>query len=85
MEYKGYQGTVSYDDEAKIFHGEVIGFKDVITFQATSEEDLEQVFKDSIDEFEADLEQAFADRLNDYVDFVKNEKKHFNHRDRRGC
>ena len=51
MKYKGYQGTVTYDDEAKIFHGEVIGLKDVITFQGTSVEDLEQAFKDSIDDY----------------------------------
>ena len=51
MKYKGYQGTVTYDDEAKIFHGEVIGLKDMITFQGTSVEELEQAFKDSIDDY----------------------------------
>ena len=25
MQYKGYSGKVEYDDEAEIFHGEVIG------------------------------------------------------------
>ena len=25
MKYKGYFGEVTYDDKAKIFHGEVIG------------------------------------------------------------
>ncbi len=33
MTYKGYSGHVSYDDEAKLFHGEVLDTKDVITFQ----------------------------------------------------
>ena len=33
MEYKGYVGRVEYDDEAAIFHGEVINTRDVITFQ----------------------------------------------------
>lgn len=51
MKYKGYQGTVTYDDEVKIFHGEVIGLKDVITFQGTSVKELEQAFKDSIDDY----------------------------------
>lgn len=27
MKYKGYSGHVEYDDEAKIFHGEVLGIK----------------------------------------------------------
>jgi predicted HicB family RNase H-like nuclease len=60
MRYKGYEGIVTYDEEAKIFHGEVIGLKDVITFQGTSVDDLEHAFKDSID---------------DYLDFCK-KKKH---------
>lgn len=51
MKYKGYQGTVAYDDEAKIFHGEVIGLKDMITFQGTTVDELEQAFKDSIDDY----------------------------------
>ena len=51
MEYKGYQGHVEYDDEAKIFHGEVIGLKDVITFQGESVSELEAAFKDSIDDY----------------------------------
>jgi len=51
MKYKGYYGEVAYDDEAKIFHGEVIGLKDVITFQGETVEELEQAFKDSIDDY----------------------------------
>jgi predicted HicB family RNase H-like nuclease len=51
MKYKGYQGIVTYDDEAKIFHGEVVGLKDVITFQGTAVDELEQAFKDSIDDY----------------------------------
>jgi len=33
MEYKGYFGKVVFDDEANIFHGEVINLRDVVTFQ----------------------------------------------------
>jgi predicted HicB family RNase H-like nuclease len=51
MKYKGYQGQVNYDEEAKLFHGEVVGLRDVITFQGTSVDELEQAFKDSIDEY----------------------------------
>jgi len=60
MNYKGYEGTVTYDDEAKIFHGEVIGISDMITFQGTSVGELEQAFKDSID---------------DYLEFCKKKKR----------
>jgi len=33
---KGYMGKVEFDDEAAIFHGEVIDTRDVITFQGKS-------------------------------------------------
>lgn len=51
MKYKGYIGNVEYDDEAKIFHGEVVGLRDIITFQGKSVGELEQSFKDSVDDY----------------------------------
>lgn len=51
MKYKGYHGQVTYDEEAKLFHGEIVGLRDVITFQGTSVDELEQAFKDSVDEY----------------------------------
>lgn len=51
MKYKGYQGQVTYDEDAKLFHGEVVGLRDVVTFQGTSVDELEQAFKDSVDEY----------------------------------
>jgi predicted HicB family RNase H-like nuclease len=51
MNYKGYIGVVSYDEDAKIFHGEVVGTLDVITFQGKSVDEIETAFKDSIDDY----------------------------------
>ncbi len=51
MQYKKYFGHIEYDDKAKIFHGEVIGLKDVITFQGTTVDEIEKAFKDSIDDY----------------------------------
>ena len=50
MEYKGYIGMVEYDDQAKLFHGDVINIKTVITFQGKSVDEIEQAFCDSIDD-----------------------------------
>ncbi len=54
--YKGYIGHVEFDDEADIFHGEVINTRDVITFQGGTVKELKKAFHDSI---------------NDYLDFCK--------------
>lgn len=51
MKYKGYIGQVVYDDKAKLFHGDVIGLKDVITFQGTTVKEIEKAFKDSVDDY----------------------------------
>ena len=49
LQYKGYIGNAEFDDEAKLFHGEVINSKDTITFQATNLEELEKEFHHSVD------------------------------------
>lgn len=38
-------------DKARIFHGEVAALKAVITFQGTTVDEIEQAFKDSIDDY----------------------------------
>jgi predicted HicB family RNase H-like nuclease len=49
MTYKGYTGVVEFDDDARIFHGEVVGMKDIITFQGESVSELETAMAESID------------------------------------
>lgn len=51
MKYKGYELVVEFDDEAEIFHGEIINIRDVITFQGSSVEELKQAFQDSVDDY----------------------------------
>jgi predicted HicB family RNase H-like nuclease len=51
LKYKGYSGHVEYDEKAKLFHGEVLDTRDVITFQGTSVDEIEQSFRDSIDDY----------------------------------
>ncbi|WP_337288486.1 type II toxin-antitoxin system HicB family antitoxin [Candidatus Methylomirabilis sp.] len=70
MEYKGYLAHTELDDEANIFHGEVINIRDVITFQGKSVDDLRQAFQDSVDDYLAfcaergeEPEQPFAGQL----------------------
>jgi len=51
MTYKGYEAIVEFDEEAGIFTGEVINTRDVITFQGGSVSDLNQAFKDSVEDY----------------------------------
>ena len=56
MHYKGYEAVVEFDEEAEIFHGEVISLRDVITFQGASV---------------AELKTALAESVEDYLAFCK--------------
>ncbi|NEX02836.1 Predicted nuclease of the RNAse H fold, HicB family [Pseudobutyrivibrio sp. NOR37] len=51
MNYKGYIGKVDFDDEQHIFTGEVINTRAVITFQGSSVKELEDEFKNSVDDY----------------------------------
>ncbi len=49
LKYKGYTAVIQFDDEAMIFHGEVIGLRDIITFRGKTPEEIKKEFETSID------------------------------------
>ena len=51
MQYKGYIGKVEFDDEAGVFHGEVVNTRDVVTFEGESVTEIKQAFQESIDDY----------------------------------
>lgn len=51
MQYKGYAGRVEFDEDSEIFHGEVIGIRDVVTFQGKSVKEIKKSFHDSVDDY----------------------------------
>jgi predicted HicB family RNase H-like nuclease len=70
LNYKGYHGHVDFDEDAGLFHGEVLDLRDVITFQGKSVAELEQAFRDSIDDYlefckqdEVEPDRPFSGRL----------------------
>ena len=51
MEYKGYVAVVEFDEEAELFHGEVVNLRDVVTFQGKSVRELRKEFQASVDDY----------------------------------
>ena len=49
--YKGYSGRADYGDAAGMFHGEIVGTKDVVTFQGATLDELRAGFKGSVDDY----------------------------------
>lgn len=51
MSHKGYPGSVVYSDEDKVFHGKVEFIRDLVTYEGTDVEGLENAFKDAVDDY----------------------------------
>ena len=68
MEYKGYYGTVTFDDEVGTFFGRVNNLpKDGITFEGKSVEELRTAFRESVDDYLAwckERGEAYSGKFN---------------------
>lgn len=51
MKYKGYRATIAYDEDDKIFVGEVFGVSDSLNFHGYSIAELESSFHNCIDNY----------------------------------
>ncbi|HVL72705.1 MAG TPA: type II toxin-antitoxin system HicB family antitoxin [Beijerinckiaceae bacterium] len=51
MTLDGYVAVVTLDEDADVFHGEVVNTRDVLTFQGRSPEELRQAFRDTLDDY----------------------------------
>ncbi|WP_174003141.1 type II toxin-antitoxin system HicB family antitoxin [Agrobacterium rubi] len=51
MHYKGYEAVIEFDEDADLFHGEVIDLRDVITFQGSSASELKTALAESVEDY----------------------------------
>lgn len=51
LEYKGYIGTVEFSGDDKIFFGKIQGISDLVTFEGVSVNELEDAFRESVDDY----------------------------------
>lgn len=51
MHYSGYSARVEHDTDASLYHGEIAGIRDVVTFQAKTLDELEAAFRASVDDY----------------------------------
>jgi predicted HicB family RNase H-like nuclease len=45
LKYKGFVGSVNFSTEDLVFHGKIEGINDLITFEGTTVDELEEAFK----------------------------------------
>lgn len=51
MTYKGYTARIEFDDADAIFHGRILGIRDVIGFHAESVNELREAFHEAVDDY----------------------------------
>ncbi len=50
MNYKGFIGLVHYDAKDRVFFGKIEGLNDLVIFEGTTVDELENAFKFMVDE-----------------------------------
>ena len=51
MTYKGYYGSVHYNDEDQIFHGKLEFIRALVNYEGTDVKTVRQSFEDAIDDY----------------------------------
>lgn len=51
MQYKGYCGSVHFDEEAMIFYGKVEFIRAVVSYEATNAKGLKKGFEEAVDDY----------------------------------
>ena len=51
MNYKGYEAVVTFDEEDRLFVGRVINTRGIIVFDGRSVDELDAVFRATVDEY----------------------------------
>lgn len=51
MTHDGYVAAIEYDEEADLFHGEVVNTRDVLTFQGRTVDELKTAFADTVTDY----------------------------------
>lgn len=56
LTYKGFIGSVHFNASDRVFFGKVEGINDLVTFEGTTVDELENAFKSMVDEHIKDCE-----------------------------
>ena len=51
LNYKGYQGSVQFSEEDRIFHGRVEFIRSMISYEGTDVDSLESAFREAVDDY----------------------------------
>ena len=57
LTYKKYTGSIEFSEEDSVFFGKILYIRDLVLYEATSEEELQKSFERAVDEYLADCKK----------------------------
>jgi predicted HicB family RNase H-like nuclease len=51
LTYKGYTGSVEFSEKDEVFHGKLIGIRDLVTYEATDAPGLKASFREAVEDY----------------------------------
>lgn len=64
LEYKNYIGSVDFSPDDRVFHGKILGIKDMILFEGSTVGELEKDFYNAVDDYLGDVLNTTAETKN---------------------
>lgn len=51
LTYKGYTGSVEFSEKDEVFHGKLVGIRDLVTYEATDAPGLKASFRAAVEDY----------------------------------
>ena len=51
LKYKDFTGSIEFDEEYQVYHGEIEGIDDLYAYEGETIEEMEKVFREFVDEY----------------------------------
>lgn len=51
MSYRGYLGSVEFDEEGPVFHGKLQSIRALVSYEAADSQGLMQAFQEAVDDY----------------------------------
>jgi predicted HicB family RNase H-like nuclease len=59
--YRGYDGSIIHDAEDSLFHGKILGIRDMVIYHGDTPEHAEVIFRQAVDSYFSDFEKEGKD------------------------
>jgi predicted HicB family RNase H-like nuclease len=55
--YRGYDGSIIHDAEDSLYHGRILGIRDMVIYHGYTPQEAQKIFRRAVDEYLSDFEK----------------------------